>query len=78
MKAVTRRLLRLEASFGRIASAAHAEAVPSGAAVIAENLARMGIVREGDESLAETTARSMGVTMAELRNQLWAMANRGL
>lgn len=75
MKAVTKRLLRLEARFGAITKAARTAAVPSGAAVIAENLARLGVVREGNESLAEMTARAEGWSMAELRAALLRRAN---
>ena len=74
MKAVIKRLLRLEARFGSMAEATHTAAVPSGAAVIAQNLASLGIVREPNESLAETTARAMGLSIPELRSELLQIA----
>jgi hypothetical protein len=61
VKALTKRLLRLEARFGAMADAMQKSAVPSGAQVIAERLSALGIVREGNESLAETAARANGV-----------------
>ena len=70
MKALTKRLVRLEARFGSMAEAMRTPAVPSGAQVIAERLSALGIVREGNESLAETTARAFGWSMAELRAAL--------
>ena len=69
MKAVTKRLLRLEARFGPMMKAARTEA-PSGAAQIAQWLDSVGVVREPNESLAETTARAMGWSMGELRAAL--------
>jgi len=48
--------------------------VPSGAAVIAQNLSSLGIVREPNESLAETTARAMGITIQELKCELRRLA----
>jgi hypothetical protein len=75
MKALTRRLLRLEARFGAMAEATRTSAVPSGAQQIAEWLGAWGIVRECNESLAETTARAMGWSMAELRSALQRRAD---
>jgi hypothetical protein len=34
----------------------------------------MGIERGPNESLAETTARAMGITVRELRAKLWVLA----
>ena len=70
MKALTKRLLRLEARFGWMAEAMRKAAVPSGAQQIAESLSALGIVREPNESLAETTARAMGLSVRELRSEL--------
>jgi hypothetical protein len=69
MKAVTKRLLRLEARFGPMMKAERT-AAPSGAAQIAQWLDSVGVVREPNESLAETTARAMGWSMGELRAAL--------
>jgi hypothetical protein len=60
VKALTKRLVRLEARFGRMA-AMRKTTVPSGAQVIAERLSAMGVVREPNESLAEMAARATGV-----------------
>ena len=48
---------------------------PSGTDVLTGILARFGIVREGNESLAETT-RAMGLTARELRAELQRRAAR--
>jgi len=74
---LAKRLLRLEARFGSKAAATRCSGLPSGADVITQNLASLGIVREPNESLAETTARAMGITMADLRNQLLTVAGGG-
>lgn len=74
MKAVTKRLLRLEARFGQMA-AMRKTTVPSGAQVIAERLSALGVVREPNESLAEMTARATGWSMAELRAALQRRAD---
>ena len=74
MKAIARRLLRLEARFGAMATATRTAGVPSGAEVIAQNLADLGIVREPNESLAEMTARAMGITIPELKCELRRLA----
>ena len=58
MKAVTKRLLRLEARFGPLMKAERTGA-PSGAAQIAQWFDSMGVERESNESLAETTARAI-------------------
>lgn len=44
---------------------------------IARRLAAMGIVRRSEESLAETTARAMGISPQELRRELTLRAYRG-
>ena len=46
----------------------------SGAAVIAQQLASLGVVRQAGESLADTTARAMGLTNGQLRAELERMA----
>ena len=48
----------------------------SGASVIAARLARWGIVRAENESLAETTARALGMSTRELRAELELRAAR--
>jgi hypothetical protein len=73
-KAVTKRLLHLENRLGLMMKAARRAAIPSGTELIAANLARLGMVREGAESLAEATARATGISMAELRNRLLTIA----
>ena len=70
MKTLAKRLARLETRFGAMAEAMRKPDVPSGAQVIAERLSAWGIVREGNESLAETTARAMGISCQELRAKL--------
>jgi hypothetical protein len=57
-----------------MAAAARTAGVRSGAEVIAQNLADLGIVREPNESLAETTARAMGITIPELKCELRRLA----
>jgi hypothetical protein len=49
-------------------------AIPSGAAVIAQQLVNLGVVRQAEESLADTTARAMGLTNGQLRAELERMA----
>jgi hypothetical protein len=46
----------------------------SPALLLAARLAAMGIERGPNESLAETTARAMGITVRELRAKLWVLA----
>ena len=65
---MTKRLLRLEARFGSLAEPMRRGDVPSAAELIAERLARFGIVRGPNESLAETTARAMGVVATDIAN----------
>ena len=44
------------------------------ALLLAARLAAMGVERAPNESLAETTARAMGITVRELRAKLWVLA----
>lgn len=74
MKPLAKRLARLEARMGWITESKSVAAVPSGAAIIAQQVAELGVVRQAHESLADTTARSMGLTNWELRAQLERMA----
>jgi hypothetical protein len=69
VKALSKRLVRLETRFGPLMKAASASA-PSGAAQIAQWLDSMGVVREPNECLAETMCRATGWSMAELRAAL--------
>ena len=69
MKAVTKRLLRLEARFGPMMKEART-ATPSGAAQLAQWLDSVGVVREPNESLADTMGRALGLSSAELRAAL--------
>jgi hypothetical protein len=64
MKTIIRRLQKLEQRFP---PPAPAPSGPSAVERIAEWLARIGIVRGETESLAETTARALGITVSELR-----------
>ena len=64
MKPIVRRLQKLEQ---RLPPPAPAPSGPSAAERIAEWLARIGIVRGETESLAETFARALGITVSELR-----------
>ena len=47
---------------------------PSPALLLASRLAAMGIVRDPSESLADTTARAMGIDARELRAKLSLLA----
>jgi hypothetical protein len=47
---------------------------PSPALLLASRLAAMGIERGPRESLADTTARAMGISVGELRAKLWQLA----
>ena len=47
---------------------------PSPALLLASRLAAMGIEPDPSESLADTTARAMGISYAELRAKLWVIA----
>jgi hypothetical protein len=46
----------------------------SPALLLASRLAAMGIERGPSESLADTTARAMGIGVGELRAKLWLLA----
>jgi hypothetical protein len=46
----------------------------SPALLLASRLAAMGIERGPNESLAETTARAMGISVREFRAELWRRA----
>ena len=61
-----RRLDRIETAMPKPAAAAPESVAPE----IARRLAAMGIVRRPEESLAETTARAMGISPQELRREL--------
>ena len=67
MKPILRRLQKLEQ---RLPPPAPAPSGPSGAECIAAELARVGFARGENESLAETLARFLGVTLRELRARL--------
>jgi hypothetical protein len=56
---IKRRLDRIEKEMPKPATAQHGSAAP----LLAARLASMGIVRGSNESLAETTARAMGISM---------------
>lgn len=47
---------------------------PSGAEALTERLARFGIARRPEESLAETTARALGISCSELKSELQRIA----
>jgi hypothetical protein len=64
MKTIIRRIQRLEQ---RLPPPAPGHSGPSAAERIAEWLARIEIVRGETESLAETFARALGITVSELR-----------
>jgi hypothetical protein len=66
------RLALLEKAMRRVAP----PAVPceSPALLLASRLAAMGVERGPNESLAETTARAMGITVRELRATLELLA----
>src|ERR1039458_4982913 len=68
------RLAILEKAMRKVAS----PAVPceSPALVLASRLAAMGIERGPNESLAETTARAMGISARELRAKLELLAGK--
>jgi hypothetical protein len=68
VKALTKRLLRLDARFGSLMKPERTVA-PSGAQ-IAKWLDSVGVVREPNECLAETMCRATGWSMAELRAAL--------
>jgi len=70
IKKVDGRIRKLELRFGATLEALRRAVVPSGAEQIAQRLARFGIVRSPKESLAETTAGAMGISVRELRAEL--------
>jgi hypothetical protein len=70
MKTLTKRLARLETQFGARVEAVREPGLPSGAEKLAGWVAAWGTVREPNESLAETTARAMGISSQELRAKL--------
>jgi hypothetical protein len=73
MKALSRRLRRLENQFALAMAARPKPAVPPGPSPtewIIHKLAEWGIVRGPNESLAETTARALGWTPIQLRGYL--------
>jgi len=77
MRAISRRLERVEEKMRPALEAARKAAVPVGppaVEVLRANLARMGIEPGPGESLAETTARAMGISNLELRRQLMMRA----
>ncbi len=65
------RLDRIEKAIPKPATAA---ASISGAAILAERLAALGVIRSPEESLAETTARALGISIPELRAELMRLA----
>ena len=73
MKALSRRLRRLEGQFAHAIAARRKSAVPpepSPAAWIAQKLDHWGVVRGSNEGLAETTARALAWAPMQLRNYL--------
>jgi hypothetical protein len=70
MKTLSRRVRRLENQFALAISARPKPSVPSdssGREWIIQKLNEWGIVRDPKESLAETTARALGLTSIQLR-----------
>ena len=67
MKPIIRRIRELEQ---RLAPPEPVFSGPSGAEQIAAELARVGWVRGENESLMETFARFLGITLRELRTRL--------
>ena len=77
MSVIGKRMNRLEDQFRPALEAMRKAAVPEGppaTEVLRKNLARMGIEQEATESLAETTARAMGISCQELRQRLMMRA----
>ena len=64
MKTIVRRIQKLEQ---RLPPPAPAPSGPSAAERITERLARIRMVRGETESLAETFARALGITVSQLR-----------
>jgi hypothetical protein len=77
MKTVVARVGKLEDRYRAAVNARRQQDGPSGTGVLTGILARFGIVRDGNESLAETTARAMGITAQELRAELQQRAFGG-
>jgi hypothetical protein len=77
MSAISRRVHRLEDRFRPALEAMRKAAVPEGPPVVEvlrANLARLGVEQGPNESLAETTARAMGISYQELRQRLMMRA----
>jgi hypothetical protein len=77
MRAITRRVHRLEEQLWPALEAMRKAAVPagpSGAEVLRANLARLGIEQGPNESLAETAARAMGISYQQFRRELMMRA----
>jgi len=73
MRAISKRLERVELRMRPALEALRKAAVPESppaVEVLRANLARLGIEPGPGESLAETTARAMGISNLELRRQL--------
>jgi len=73
MRAISRRLERVEVKMRPALEAMRKAAVPESppaVELLRANLARMGIEQGPTESLAEATARAMGISCHELRQQL--------
>jgi hypothetical protein len=66
-----RRLDKIEKEKRKLPTAAPC---PSVAPLLEARLASFGIVRRSEESLAETTARAMGISVRELRIRLELLA----
>lgn len=66
----TPQIRKLEDRYGAVVNARRQQDGPSGTDALAGTLARFGIVRGQNESLAETTARAMGLSSRELRAEL--------
>ena len=77
MRAITRRVHRLEEQLWPALEAMRKAAVPagpSGAEVLRANLARLGVEQGPNESLAEAAVRVMGISYLELKQRLHRMA----
>ena len=64
------RVRRLEDRYAAAINAWRQQDGPSGTDVLTGILARFGIVRGPNESLAETTARALGITCRDLQVEL--------
>jgi len=72
-----RRLERVEVQMRPALEAMRKAAIPEGppaVEVLRANLARLGIEQEANESLAETTARALGISCLELKQRLMMQA----